>query len=81
MIDITSNAKISPQGKLNPEDIKRTIKNGLIYASVTATVVIPLILVFIPTTGERYVAMTALLGIVLKVATEIVQRLSDGPKK
>lgn len=81
MIDITSNAKVSPQGKLNPEDIKRTIKNGLVYASVTLTVVIPLILVFIPATGEKWVALTAILGIVLKVATEVGQRLADGPKK
>ena len=80
-MDIITTAKVSPKWKLNIEDIKKTVTNGIIYLAVTIIVVVPLVLPFIPSTGERYVALTAGLMVALKIATEIAQRLADGPVK
>lgn len=80
-MDIMSQAKVSPKWKLNPEDVKRTVTNGIIYATTVIIVVVPLVLPFIPLAGQKYVFFGSFLGVLLKVATEIAQRLADGPKK
>lgn len=71
---ILTDKKVSPAGTLNREDIKKTIKNGLIFLGPTLLVLIPSIMDIIPKDAAYY----ALVMWGLKVLTELIQRLLAG---
>lgn len=71
---ILTTKKVSPVGQLNIQDIKRTLYNGLIFLGPTLLVLIPSIMNIIPK-DWAYAGITMW---VLKVLTELIQRLLQG---
>ena len=67
-------AKVSPSGTVNAEDLRRTLKNGLIFLGPTLLVLLPALMGLVPKDAANY----ALIMWALKVVTELIQRFLQG---
>lgn len=80
MLDIWSNAKISPRFKFNEADLWAWGKNAFVFLAPTLVFLIADLIKALPTWITDNPALVAVLVYVLNRITDIIRRFVDGKK-